>query len=136
MNLSEHLIKLQSSVDEANRLLDGACYAENPGQAKEFLRDAAGTFNNVAEQCKRIAQSFTMENDNLPIKPGQILPNGAKVLFVKATEDPNAFVVMCHKAIDDAYEYVTWKCDSSGNCYWGHYFREDKTAAMTNFKNR
>ena len=32
--------------------------------------------------------------------------------------------------------YVTWKIDSDGNCYWGHYFEEDFESAAEDYQAR
>lgn len=33
-------------------------------------------------------------------------------------------------------EYVTWKIDAMGGCYWGHYHGQDITKAVAEFNER
>lgn len=60
------------------------------------------------------------------------LPNGAMVLRWRWDREGHHQVVLCIFN----HEYVTWKVDSAGAAYWGHYYQTDLEAAVQDFKTR
>ena len=56
----------------------------------------------------------------------QYLKNGARVI-----EQDGATVLA-----DWNGQYVTWKIDSEGSAYWGHYYNKDLKDALSNYNER
>lgn len=52
------------------------------------------------------------------------LKNGADILQDLTT--PNYRLVLAKWT--GAHQYVTWRVDDDGNCYWGHYFDNEHRA--------
>ena len=53
--------------------------------------------------------------------------NGAKLIAASKISQTE-YVVLCRY---HDYEWVTWRMDLNGECYWGHYFH-DLHDAVTN----
>lgn len=68
---------------------------------------------------------------------GATLPNGATLLLSRLRGDgaggDGGYVVL---AIVHDDEYVTWRADPAGNCYWGHYFQDDLAGAVRSYMER
>lgn len=54
------------------------------------------------------------------IRKGTVLANGATVLRAHAV-GLGDWVVLAEWY--DGTEFVTWRCNDRGECYWGHYYR-------------
>jgi hypothetical protein len=54
--------------------------------------------------------------------------NGATVKAMYRVEW-NRFVILARYHLD----WVVWRMDNEGNCYWGNYFGEDLNAATVKF---
>lgn len=66
------------------------------------------------------------------INTGDVLPNGAVLLFMAVTGNQEAAVLCSFRN-----EYVTWKMDTeTGVTYWGHYFGSDQNRAFTDYNER
>lgn len=57
---------------------------------------------------------------------GDQLRNGATILLAM-----NDIVLAVFR-----HEFVTWRVDCQGNCYWGHYFDDDFEEAYNDYKMR
>lgn len=58
------------------------------------------------------------------LKRGSLLPNGARVIEARAVSI-GGYVVLAQWGD----EYITWRAEGEGDCYWGHYFRSVTEAA-------
>lgn len=64
---------------------------------------------------------------------GAKLKNGATVIAYREKEKGDRVVLAMH---EDA-PYVTWRMDTEGNTFWGHYFTQDGLAhAVADFNER
>ena len=61
-----------------------------------------------------------------PMKPMGELKNGATLL----QREGNVVLARTHR------DYVTWEITDEGDCYWGHYFMDDLSEAMDDFRER
>jgi hypothetical protein len=60
--------------------------------------------------------------NNVNLKPGDTLPNGACIIEIKRRAVGDSKIVLAHMP-GRTQPFVTWECirfDSS--CHWGHYF--------------
>lgn len=78
-----------------------------------------------------------MVADKFDITLANSLPNGAQILERRLSAiNNNTYVVLCcwkrvygNVGQNAGHEYVTWRVDSQGNAFWGHYFRSFEMAA-------
>jgi len=66
------------------------------------------------------------------ITPGTKLDNGAVLI---SSHDPKDGMGLSVLAIFRG-EFVTWKMDSNGGCYWGHYHGAALKAAVADLYKR
>lgn len=70
----------------------------------------------------------------LPVKTGEVLPNGAMALAYKVGKFNQLHYVL---AVWKNNEYVTWVLDEDKNAMWGNYFPHgDILAAAKDFTER
>jgi hypothetical protein len=82
-----------------------------------------------------------MIHTDLPIPatltPGTVLRNGARVLKARLHSDNESYVVLCEKTAFVQDELVTWRANAAlGECFWGHYFRNDEEKALNDYLTR
>jgi hypothetical protein len=63
---------------------------------------------------------------------GDTIKNGATILAIHAIAD--RITVLCRFRGDR--EFVTWRLDTEGNAFWGHYCGTDRAAAEADFSER
>jgi len=60
---------------------------------------------------------------------GQTLPNGARLVAI--SKGDSVGIIM---ATTDTGEYATWEFNGRwDNTYWGHYFKDDRKACLSDF---
>ena len=66
----------------------------------------------------------------------ETLPNGATIIgrfWCGSAFD--CWVILASQPCGEGVEYVTWRADDDGNCWWGHY-NNTLTDAVQNYTTR
>ena len=66
---------------------------------------------------------------NTQVTSASKLKNGADLI------EQRGDVVLAKFRVGKCSSFATWKMDTEGNCYWGHYF-DDIKAAVADFNQR